>query len=55
MRGKVLCSGFFIDIKWITPAHAGKSLFSGLYIRINGDHPRMCGEKAYKSVMAGSE
>ena len=45
MRGKgvhgvlqELCCG-------ITPAYAGKSLFSGLYIRINGDHPRVCGEK----------
>ena len=45
MRGKD--AGYFQNgiFTRITPAHAGKSLSSGLYIRINGDHPRACGEK----------
>ena len=54
MRGKgvhgvlqELCCG-------ITPAYAGKSLFSGLYIRINGDHPRVCGEKLLDRYWIGT-
>ena len=45
MRGKGIATPVQGSISGITPAYAGKSLFSGLYIRINGDHPRVCGEK----------
>ena len=45
MRGKARHDGADPVFPGITPAYAGKSLFSGLYIRINGDHPRVCGEK----------
>ena len=45
MRGKVLQVVTGAKYYGITPAYAGKSLLSGLYIRINGDHPRVCGEK----------
>ena len=29
----------------ITPAYAGKSLFLRFIIRLQEDHPRLCGEK----------
>ena len=45
MRGKADPPSARFRVHGITPAYAGKSLFSGLYIRINGDHPRVCGEK----------
>ena len=45
MRGKAGPNSAHNAASGITPAYAGKSLFSGLYIRINGDHPRVCGEK----------
>ena len=34
----------------ITPAYAGKSLTAVLLIHGGRDHPRLCGEKAYKAT-----
>ena len=54
MRGKVrLAAGESIEDR-ITPAYAGKSF--GLVIKFlrHGDHPRVCGEKAYNRVIIGS-
>ena len=38
----------------ITPACAGKRFVHGPVGVLTGDHPRVCGEKAYSSVIAGS-
>ncbi len=45
VRGKVNTSGISKAIVGITPACAGKSLYSGRYTDTGQDHPRMCGEK----------
>ena len=48
MRGKVLTvclAQFFFRI---TPAYAGKRLWSTALCRQTGDHPRLCGEKLDK-------
>ena len=46
MRGKAVCYGFGDDAERITPAYAGKSNVGMINIRSEGDHPRLCGEKA---------
>ena len=38
----------------ITPAYAGKSKKRHLGGWKKGDHPRVCGEKAYSRVISGS-
>ena len=45
MRGKGF--GWLVDHKdeGITPAYAGKSHSKRIREKINGDHPRLCGEK----------
>ena len=45
MRGKAVCPCFFQLGEGITPAYAGKSLASCISISVDGDHPRLCGEK----------
>ena len=45
MRGKVLQQSDRKPHSGITPAYAGKSGYFGIYQYINGDHPRLCGEK----------
>ena len=53
MRGKVLS---FLILKfhvWITPAHAGKRPPAPGTSRLQGDHPRACGEKV-DAFAAGS-
>ena len=32
----------------ITPAYAGKSMYSTIFIPLYKDHPRVCGEKTKK-------
>ena len=54
MRGKAGPNSAHNAASGITPAYAGKSLFSGLYIRINGDHPRVCGEKLLDRYWIGT-
>ena len=45
MRGKEDQSLTACICHRITPAYAGKSGYFGIYQYINGDHPRLCGEK----------
>ena len=45
MRGKAIFGALFEYKHRITPAYAGKSGYFGIYQYINGDHPRLCGEK----------
>ena len=47
MRGKVAMLAKLIGKKGITPAYAGKSCRPPTEIITIGDHPRLCGEKAY--------
>ena len=46
MRGKELLIARHFDDARITPAYAGKSSPGLSDMHANGDHPRMCGEKA---------
>ena len=55
MRGKVLSPTDINEHHGITPAYAGKRTIGPTGHCVQRDHPRICGEKAYKSVMAGSE
>ena len=50
MRGKVEEFRRFGDQLRITPAYAGKSRISGVLSCTTGDHPRLCGEKANKTI-----
>ena len=45
MRGKGQNSTVFVESEGITPAYAGKSHSKRTREKINGDHPRLCGEK----------
>ena len=45
MRGKVFPVPPQVLERRITPAYAGKSSFSTIFIKISEDHPRLCGEK----------
>ena len=45
MRGKGASWKCLIDCKGITPAYAGKSLFTFRKVMRLRDHPRLCGEK----------
>ena len=45
MRGKVTTVGAKDPSNRITPAYAGKSGQCTAMIQIDGDHPRVCGEK----------
>ena len=54
VRGKDFSDLFKVRMPGITPAHAGKSSVRELLLIVSRDHPRTCGEKAYKSVIAGS-
>ena len=47
MRGKGHLAGEAADIWGITPAYAGKRTDSECYTSTQGDHPRVCGEKAW--------
>ena len=46
MRGKVPAGCRFLRQLGITPAYAGKSYVLHETAAPNGDHPRLCGEKA---------
>ena len=48
MRGKVLFCKLLNIINRITPAYAGKSGMAVPATLIYEDHPRLCGEKAFK-------
>ena len=54
MRGKVDAATLTLKARGITPAYAGKRPTGTIIICPTRDHPRVCGEKAYKSVIAGS-
>ena len=46
MRGKLeLISLRFLQLR-ITPAHAGKTIYHGLFMCLFPDHPRACGENS---------
>ena len=45
VRGKATLDALGRNLFRITPAHAGKSPFSGFGKSRGGDHPRACGEK----------
>ena len=47
MRGKVSFRFFYGGILRITPAYAGKSKGFKEWRTVKGDHPRLCGEKAF--------
>ena len=47
MRGKALMPTNALIVRGITPAYAGKSACQRVEIPVNGDHPRVCGEKAF--------
>ena len=49
MRGKVTIAGYEVDVKGITPAYAGKRLCLSLSFAPLWDHPRVCGEKSFKT------
>ena len=49
MRGKGLVDCAAVIIKGITPAYAGKRIFNKTDLAAVKDHPRLCGEKFYKS------
>ena len=55
MRGKEMKMIWFMNVKRITPAHAGKSAFGLLSSAESGDHPRTCGEKNEFQCKDGSE
>ena len=46
MRGKGTTPQWWTSAPWITPAYAGKRLWSSLFFTPLWDHPRVCGEKA---------
>ena len=46
MRGKAENLDKRIRANGITPAYAGKSMQTITTALVNGDHPRLCGEKA---------
>ena len=52
MRGKVEYSRLLLRSFRITPAYAGKSPFIGHMQHRGRDHPRVCGEKAARSVQS---
>ena len=58
MRGKVFDALDDSIKNGITPAYAGKSHSKRTREKINGDHPRLCGEKAvvgnYNRIFVGS-
>ena len=45
MRGKASLSLFFVVVRGITPAYAGKSYAQRNFAHNSWDHPRVCGEK----------
>ena len=50
MRGKVPAWLFPVKSKRITPAYAGKSILELSNLKMHGDHPRLCGEKRFRST-----
>ena len=52
MRGKEGTLCLAVDTVGITPAYAGKSEKARNCVIFTGDHPRLCGEKAFRSSAA---
>ena len=50
MRGKATGTAAGIRLDGITPAYAGKRCQKSLVFFPQRDHPRLCGEKAYKAT-----
>ena len=48
MRGKAVADTYHPHYHGITPAYAGKSIFSLCSYAFHKDHPRLCGEKTKK-------
>ena len=44
MRGKRENGGIQTEEGGITPAHAGKTIYTVIKAIVSGDHPRACGE-----------
>ena len=53
VRGKVWDSVFFVVLKRITPACAGKRLSLHSSSALSEDHPRVCGEKLLRPGLRG--
>ena len=51
MRGKVMDNDKIFGRAGITPAYAGKSRLCRNSNRPEKDHPRVCGEKAVRTVL----
>ena len=49
MRGKVDTDGKYQNADRITPAYAGKRSASRGHVEAVKDHPRLCGEKFFRS------
>ena len=54
MRGKASPFRQFPHLSRITPAYAGKSHRHDVYIMLQQDHPRLCGEKRLISISSSS-
>ena len=54
MRGKVAGAARRDFLTGITPAYAGKRDRQDQQRAVRGDHPRVCGEKLYALLVAGS-
>ena len=52
MRGKENLTIAGLEDVGITPACAGKSASHGFFVLLRWDHPRVCGEKSYWSILA---
>ena len=48
MRGKAEMGAIVPFRAGITPAYAGKSIFQPSVYEVDGDHPRVCGEKEHR-------
>ena len=51
MRGKAHFKQALLEHLGITPACAGKSTVVAVVVEDNKDHPRMCGEKTFASLL----
>ena len=54
MRGKAAGHRLGLILNRITPAYAGKRDRQDQQRAVRGDHPRVCGEKLYALLVAGS-
>ena len=50
MRGKLNQKPYYVELVWITPAHAGKTFKLHTVLSQSRDHPRACGENHPKAL-----